>query len=57
MRYVFEVPLPNFSIFWTTQQNGILILSNFECTSCNNDNLYLYNYIFQFQFLNYVKLV
>ena len=38
-------------------KNGILILSHFECTSYNKENLYLYYYIFQFQFLNFVKLV
>ena len=50
LKYIFLISL----YFGQHNKNGILILSHFEYTSYNNENLYLYHYIFQFQFLNYV---
>ena len=38
LKYLFLISL----YFGQHNKNGILILSHFEFTSCNNENLYLY---------------
>ena len=53
LKYFFLISL----YFGQHNKNGILILSHLENSSYNNENLYLYYYILQFQFLNYVKKV